>query len=228
MQVWASHGAEAGSRAYLRGAGRRSSAADGPNPGVQIILLGPRKLVLASRSPQRRLILERLGVEFVVRPSDAEELETGDPQDAACENALRKALAASPAPGELVIGVDTIVALDGRIYGKPADEVAAAATMRVLSGRTHTVISGLALVQAGTEPEIHAAATAVSFRELDERLVDWYVACGEWRDRSGGYAIQQAGGALIRSIEGDYNNVVGLPLALLLDLHPDLLGAAGA
>ena len=183
-------------------------------------------LVLASRSPQRRLILERLGLEFLVRPSDAPEIEHGDPESAARENALRKALAAAPAPGELVVGVDTIVALDGRIYGKPRDEDEAAATTRALAGRTHVVISGLALVEDGKPPQTHAALTHVSFRDLDEALVRWYVATGEWRERSGGYAIQQAGGALIRSIEGDYNNVVGLPLALLLDLRPDLIEPA--
>lgn len=187
---------------------------------------GHLKLVLASRSPQRRAILERLGIEFGVRPSDAQELEQGDPQAAARENALRKALAVTPAAGELVIGVDTIVALDGVIYGKPRDEAHAADTMRALSGRTHVVISGLALCGHGAEPETHVALTQVTFRELDEPLVEWYVATGEWRERSGGYAIQQAGGALIRGIEGDYNNVVGLPLALLLDLCPGLLRLA--
>jgi septum formation protein len=164
-----------------------------------------------------------LGVAFSVRPGEVAEIEIGDPRSAACENALRKALAASPAPGELVIGVDTIVALDGLIYGKPSDPAQAAATIRALSGRTHEVISGLALVGDRPEPEVHAAVTEVTFRELDERLVAWYVATDEWRDRSGGYAIQQAGGALIREIRGDYNNVVGLPLALLLDLRPGLL-----
>ena len=163
-----------------------------------------------------------------MRPSGVEEIEAGDPESAARDNALRKALAAEPQAGELVIGVDTIVALDGAIYGKPADEREAAATIRALSGRTHTVISGLALAQATGAPQTHAAFTSVTFRTLDEDLVSWYVATGEWRDRSGGYAIQQAGGALIRSIEGDYNNVVGLPLALLLDLRPELLGAGRA
>ncbi|HUB76151.1 MAG TPA: Maf family protein [Solirubrobacteraceae bacterium] len=184
-------------------------------------------LVLASRSPQRRAILERLGVEFVVRPTGVEELGRGDPEATARENAVRKARAADPQPGELVLGVDTIVALDGRIYGKPADESEARTTIRALAGRTHTVISGLALLEHGAEPALASATTAVTFRKLDEGAVRWYVATGEWNDRSGGYAIQQAGGALVRTIDGDVNNVVGLPLALLLDLRPELLGAAG-
>jgi septum formation protein len=181
------------------------------------------KLVLASRSPQRRAILERLGVEFAVRPADVEELVRGEPDLVARENALRKAVAARAARGEVVLAVDTIVALDGRLYGKPRTAAVARRNLRALSGRTHTVISGLALLETGREPIVASAATAVSFRELDMRLLDWYVATGEWRERSGGYAVQQAGGALIRKIEGDFNNVVGLPLALLLDIWPSLL-----
>jgi septum formation protein len=182
-------------------------------------------LVLASRSPQRRAILERLGIEFTVRPTGIDELTQGKPAALARENALRKALAAEPAPGELVLGVDTIVALDGAIYGKPAGVGEARETIRALAGKTHTVISGLALVELGREPEVREATTTVTFRELDERQIDWYVATGEWIDRSGGYAIQQAGGALVRRIDGELNNVVGLPVALLLDLRPALLTA---
>jgi septum formation protein len=181
------------------------------------------RLVLASRSPQRRAILGWLGVLFDVRPTDTAEIEQGEPDAVARENALRKALAAHAAPGEVVIAVDTIVALDGRIYGKPQSAAEALQTLEALGGRTHTVISGLVLLAAGSEPLVHSAATAVSFRELDRGLLEWYVATGEWQERSGGYAVQQAGGVLIRRIEGDYNNVVGLPLALLLDVWPGLL-----
>jgi septum formation protein len=180
-------------------------------------------LVLASRSPQRRAILQRLGVRFVVRPTGAPELEQGDPASVALENALRKATAAGPAAGETVLAVDTIVALDGELYGKPPTAAHAARTLRALAGRTHTVVSGLVLLRAGQAPITATESTAVSVRELDERLVDWYVATGEWEGRSGGYAIQQAGGALIRRIDGDYTNVVGLPLARLLDVFPALL-----
>jgi septum formation protein len=186
------------------------------------------RLVLASRSPQRRAILERLGVEFVVRPGDVEELTHGDPDTVARENALRKAVAAAPAAGEVALAVDTIVALDGELYGKPQSAAQARRTLAALSGRTHTVISGLVLLEAGSEPRVHSAATTVSFRELDQRLLEWYVASGEWQERSGGYAVQQAGGALVRQIEGDYTNVVGLPLALLLDVWPSLLDDAPA
>jgi septum formation protein len=190
-------------------------------------------LVLASRSPQRRAILERLGVRFTVRPSGVPELDAGDPIEVAVENALRKARAVrrphSDRPnsdrqsaGETVLGVDTLVTLDGAIYGKPPDERAAQATLSALSGATHRVISGLALL-LGEEERTGLACTEVSFRRLDEGLLDWYLATGEWRERAGGYAIQGAGAALVRAVHGDYENVVGLPLATLLDLHPDLL-----
>ncbi|HEX2086374.1 MAG TPA: Maf family protein [Solirubrobacteraceae bacterium] len=177
-----------------------------------------RGLVLASRSPQRRAILEQLGVEFDVAPADVEELESGDPVEVAKENARRKAAAVE---GELVLGVDTVVALDGRIYGKPADADDAARTLRALSGRTHEVISGLALGD-----EVTAATTRVTFRTLDDDLVRWYVATGEWRDRAGGYAIQGRGAALVVAIDGDYLNVVGLPVAQLLARAPWLVWGA--
>jgi septum formation protein len=179
-------------------------------------------LVLASRSPQRREILERLGVPFEVRPSDAHELERGEPRALALENALRKARAARvPGRTEAVIGCDTIVALAGTVYGKPADAEQARATLGALSGATHEVISGLALLLPGEE-RTALARTAVSFRELEPRELDAYVATGEWRERSGGYAIQRAGAGLVEAVEGDIDNVVGLPLASLLALYPEL------
>ncbi|MEY2536133.1 MAG: nucleoside triphosphate pyrophosphatase [bacterium] len=180
------------------------------------------QLVLASRSPQRRAILEQLGVPFSVRVPDVVEEDAGSPRAVAGENALRKVVAAGGRPGEVVLGVDTLVATDLEIWGKPPDEAAARETLRRLAGRTHKVVSGLALVRQG---EIRTAVevTAVTFRELDDRLLDWYVGTGEWRERAGGYAIQGAGGALVRRIEGDYLNVVGLPVGTLLDLEPGLV-----
>jgi septum formation protein len=169
-------------------------------------------------------------VPFTVRPSDVEELDRGEPGEVALENALRKARAvraqsvsAAGSATETIIGVDTLVALDGVIYGKPADETRARATLRALGGKTHRVFSGLALLGEGDEQTV-LVCTAVTFRGLDERMLDWYVATGEWRGRAGGYAIQGAGAALVRSVDGDYENVVGLPLASLLDLCPGLIG----
>jgi septum formation protein len=116
-----------------------------------------------------------------------------------------------------VLGVDTLVALHGAIYGKPADEDHARRTLAALSGATHQVVSGLALARGG-EIRTATAVTHVTFRPLDDPILDWYVAAGEWRERAGGYAIQGRGAALVREIRGDYLNVVGLPAATLLDL----------
>ncbi len=137
------------------------------------------------------------------------------------ENALRKARAVveADAPPVLVLGVDTVVALAGRVYGKPSDERHARETLRALSGSTHTVLSGVALIGDGQE-RTALAATEVVFRTLDEGLIDWYVALGEWRDRAGGYGIQGAGAALVREVRGDYENVVGLPLATVAGSVP--------
>jgi septum formation protein len=186
-------------------------------------------LVLASGSPQRRAILERLGVAFTVRATDTPELTDGDPAEVARENALRKARAAlRPGAAETVLGCDTIVALDGAIYGKPPDALAARATLTALGGRTHEVISGIALLLADGRSEaaerVAVARTLVTFRAIDEDLLDWYVGTGEWRGRSGGYAIQGAGKRLARKIDGEVENVVGLPVAALRDIYPELLG----
>jgi len=187
---------------------------------------GRPALVLASSSPQRRAILERLGVPFTVRHPGVAEFELGDPEGVVAENALRKARAACAVGAhETVLGVDTLVSLDGVIYGKPLDERAARRTLRALSGATHAVLSGLALLGPGVLQRTAIARTAVTFRELDEALLDWYLATGEWRGRAGSYAIQGAGAALVRAVGGDYENVVGLPLASLLDLYPELLRA---
>jgi septum formation protein len=186
------------------------------------------QLVLASRSPQRRAILERLGVAFTVRPADVEELERGDPAQVAVQNALRKARAVrDPGTQAVVLGVDTLVVLNGIIYGKPTDERHARETLCALSGATHTVLSGVALL-AGAEERTALAVTEVVFRAFDEELIAWYVATEEWRERAGSYAIQGAGAALVREVRGDYENVVGLPLATLLDLCPQLLGGGRA
>jgi septum formation protein len=185
-----------------------------------------RDLVLASRSPQRRAILEQLGVPFTVRPTDVLEEDDGPPAAIAQENALRKALAAAGAPNEVVLGVDTVVSTGVEVWGKPPNEDAARATLRRLAGRTHRVVSGLAIVE--DDHVIHAltASTEVTFRDVDERLLEWYVRSGEWEGRAGGYAIQGRGAALIERIDGDYLNVVGLPVSALLEVCPQLLQGA--
>jgi septum formation protein len=168
-------------------------------------------------------------VPFEVFEPDVDELESGDPASVAEENARRKALAGARAEAGAeadrvpVLGVDTVVALDGRIYGKPGDEAAARLTLSALSGRRHVVVSAIAIWRGAGTPETAVECTSVQLRTLDAGLLDWYLSSGEWRDRAGGYAIQGRGAALVERIEGDYLNVVGLPVGALLSLVPDLL-----
>lgn len=176
-------------------------------------------ITLASRSPQRRAILTQLGVEFEVVAPDVEELTEGEPRAVVVENALRKARAVD---GERVLGVDTEVFLDGRVFGKPADREAAREQLLALSARVHEVWSGIALRASGEE-RTAAACTRVRFRALDRALLDWYLDSGEWEGRAGGYAIQGRGAALVERVEGDFWNVVGLPVPELLELAPGLL-----
>ena len=140
--------------------------------------------------------------------------------------------------GLLVLGVDTEVVLDGRVLGKPADEAAARMRLEALSARTHEVLSGVALVAAGLDAKfsdsesfassaagpgerVGVARSYVTFRELDERTIGLYLRSGEWRDRAGAYAIQGLGAILVERLQGDFSNVVGLPVALLLELAPE-------
>jgi septum formation protein len=158
---------------------------------------------------------------------EVDELTEGEPERVAVENALRKAQAGVPEAGESpVLGVDTVVCIGPEMYGKPTSAEEAGDTLRALSGRQHAVISGICLIADG-RVRTAASTTMVGFRDLDPGLVEWYVAGGEWRERAGGYAIQGRGAALVRRIEGDYLNVVGLPVASLLELAPWLLGAPG-
>jgi septum formation protein len=196
---------------------------------------GRSRFVLASGSPQRRAILERLGVKLTVRVPGVEELAHGDPAAVALENAGRKARAAWRGDGaETLIACDTVVALGQELYGKPADEGAARRTLEALGGATHEVVSGLVVLnapaagagaQSAGDPEEQTALerTQVTFGPLQGARLDWYLATGEWRGRAGGYAIQGAGAALVRSVSGEYENVVGLPLSRLLELCPGLL-----
>lgn len=153
-----------------------------------------------------------------------EELEAGPPHEVALENARRKATAVvTPEDDErLVLGVDTVVAVGERVYGKPSDAAEAEASLRALSGRTHAVIGGLCLIDAG-RTRTGVARTEVRFRLLDGAMLEWYLDTAEWRDRAGAYAIQGKGAALVERINGDYLNVVGLPVAVLLALQPGLL-----
>ena len=182
---------------------------EGPQAGVSAPPAPP--LILASASPQRRAILEQLGVPFEVVPPRFEE-SGGDPVELAAGKA--RSIDGGECP---VVGVDTEVVVDGEALGKPVDETAAEAMLERLSGRTHEVVSGLCLRTSAWE-ELHSETTLVTFRALTARDLAHYLSSSEWEGRAGGYAIQGLGASLVARIEGDYLNVVGLPAALLVRL----------
>ncbi len=176
--------------------------------------MAPR-FILASQSPRRKELLTRAGYAFDIIVSEVDENipNSLSPQDAVLLLARRKAEAVSAQyPGAVVLGCDTVVALDGRILGKPADAAEAKAMLLSLSGNTHTVYSGVCVTN-GTETTGFFTATDVTFYPLAEATVDSYVATGEPMDKAGAYGIQGLGCVLVERIRGDYSNVVGLPLA---------------
>lgn len=179
-------------------------------------------VVLASGSPQRSEILRKLGIEFEVVVPGVEELEDGDPERLVVENARRKASAVGAAAGRLVIACDTDVVLDGEVLGKPVDEADARRYLDRMSGRAHTVMSGLVVLVDGEERS-GLESTTVVFKQLSEAEKERYVRFGEWRGRSGGYAIQTLGSTLVERLEGSVSNVVGLPVGLLAQLAPELI-----
>ncbi len=185
-------------------------------------------LILASASPRRQELIRLLGFPVEVAPSDVDEsVEDGwTPTRIVEELSLRKALTAldrlQTGDGErsIVVGSDTIVVLDGRVLGKPADDGEAAEMLRSLQGRPHEVYSGLALVDASA-PEKRSVAhrkTRVWMKTMDERRIRSYIATREPRDKAGAYGIQGYGATLVERIEGDYFTVVGLPVSLAADL----------
>ncbi len=178
-------------------------------------------LILASGSPRRRELLGGLGVAFrVLAPGIDEVSAHTHPADMARDLAEQKARAVRALPGAaqaLILASDTLVALDGLVLGKPADAAQNAEFLRRLSGRTHTVYSGVALLgPQGMNTAVEA--TAVTFRTLSETEVQHYANTGEGQDKAGGYGIQGLGMALIARIEGDYSSVVGLPLGMVIRL----------
>lgn len=177
-------------------------------------------VVLASSSPQRREILQKLGVEFEVVVPGIEELTDGDPELLVVENARRKAQAVG-AEGGIVVACDTDVVLGGEVLGKPADEIEAREYLERMSGCAHQVLSGLVVLD-GPGERSGVERTTVVFKELSDEEKERYVGFGEWRGRSGGYAIQTLGSTLVERVEGSVSNVVGLPVGLLLDLAPGL------
>jgi septum formation protein len=186
-------------------------------------------LILASNSPRRRELLARLGLPFEVVPADLSESEEAgrqaDPAQTAEALALAKAEAvASAHPDSLVLGADTIVCLEERLFGKPADAAEACQMLEALSGRTHQVVTGVALVCAsrGFRATAHET-TSVTFRRLSSGEIASYASGGEPYDKAGAYAVQGKASLFVEQVEGDYDNVVGLPLKTVARL----LEAAG-
>jgi septum formation protein len=183
------------------------------------------KVVLASGSPQRREILEKLAVEFEIAVPGVDELSGGDPAHEVVENARMKARAVAAPDDALVIACDTDVVLEDKLLGKPADAAEARSYLDRMSGRSHEVLSGLVVLEGGEERS-GLERTIVTFKSLSEAEKERYVAFGEWEGRSGGYAIQTLGSTLVERIEGSVSNVVGLPVGLLAELAPALFERA--
>jgi septum formation protein len=181
-------------------------------------------VVLASASPRRRDLLNLIGVDHEVRPADADEsYAPGEDPAAHAERLAREkaALIAVGARESLVIGADTIVVIDGKVLGKPRDADDAVRMLRMLSGRTHFVITAVA---AAFEERMASAVEQVSvtFRELGDDEIEAYIATGEPMDKAGAYGIQGYGATIVKRIEGDYFAVMGLPLVRLVVLMAEL------
>lgn len=178
------------------------------------------RIILASASPRRRDLLRRIGFSFTVEPSGVDEstISHGSHREFAMKAALAKALDVSGSHTEaLVIGADTIVCIEDRILGKPSDRVEAEQMLMDLRGRDHEVITGVAVVRAGSlQCMVDAETTTVFFKNFRKETLERYLESGESLDKAGAYGIQGRGKILVRRIEGDYFNVVGLPLDCLL------------
>ena len=175
-------------------------------------------VILASQSPRRRQLLGQMGFSFTVRPARGEELPHPEltPAQLVEELARQKALevSAEAEADDVVVAADTVVAIDGKVLGKPHDKVHAAQMLSALSGREHTVYTGVA-VKRGETLLVEHEATQVRFRPLTEREIDLYIQTGEPMDKAGSYGIQGYGALLVEGIRGDYFNVVGLPICRL-------------
>lgn len=184
-----------------------------------------KQVVLASGSPRRSEILKLIGVDFrVVVSGQEEEPSSTDPLDFPRENAAIKALAVSrKEQGEIVLGFDTLVFLDGQPMGKPKDEADALRMLQKLNGRSHTVITGVAVAKDGQILKCSDEKTEVIFRDNADQELEEYVNSKDPLDKAGAYGIQTAGARLIKAINGCYYNVVGLPVARTLQV----LGEAG-
>ncbi len=188
--------------------------------------MGCYKIILASNSPRRLMLLRQIGIEPVVVPSHVpEDVRDGEsPEDAALRLAVEKAREVSKQFRDgVVIGADTVVVIDGVQLGKPKGKDDARRMLRLLSGKTHTVVTGLAVIDAGTsEIKSTLVRTRVRFKPLSEEDIEVYIGTGDPMDKAGAYGIQGRAAAFIEGIEGCYSNVVGLPLSELMDILKSL------
>lgn len=175
-----------------------------------------RSMILASASPRRRELLSLLGWPFSVQISSIDEIidPSESPSEAVVRLAIEKARSVISSPEDLVVAADTVVVKDGRILGKPSSRDEAFSMVSSLAGRTHTVLTGVAVAQ-GDRLKGEVEATSVAFRDLNDNQIKAYVETGEGMDKAGAYGIQGLGALLVDRIEGDYFNVVGLPLRRL-------------
>jgi septum formation protein len=176
-------------------------------------------LILASTSPRRRQLLEMLGIEVIVQPANIPEQPRPGETPIAYSSRLAREKA-DQVPGDLVLGADTIVVLDDEILEKPADSDHALVILRKLAGRTHQVVTSVALKHGGLT-RIRTDMTSVRFRPSTDEALRGYIATGEPMDKAGAYGIQGYGASLIERVEGDFFGVMGLPLRLVLDLLED-------
>jgi septum formation protein len=188
-------------------------------------------LLLASASPRRREMLERVGVPLEVRAADIDESarDGEDPTAYVARIAHEKALAGTRRPGQWVLAADTTVTIDGRILGKAESPEEAAGMLRALSGRVHQVITAITIFGGDAEKRYEhslTVSTDVAVATLDEGAIAGYVASGEWRGKAGAYAIQGIAAAFVREVRGSVTNVIGLPLAEVLEALR-ALGAPG-
>ena len=182
-----------------------------------------RRLVLASGSPRRREMLERLGLDATVRPAEVDESPLAGEEPEAYVRRLASAKArARAAPGTVTIGADTTVVLDGQIVGKPRDRAEARAMLGALSGRCHEVLTAVAVIAGGTREAAGIERSTVALAPVDEARVGWYTSLEEPYDKAGGYALQGAGSLFADRVEGSISNVIGLPLPLLDRLFSQL------
>jgi septum formation protein len=185
------------------------------------------EIVLATSSPRRKELMNRLVESFLIVPVDVDEatIQESDPEQFAMRAAALKAEAAAAShPDAIVIAADTVVTIDGRTFGKPADREAAKAMLELLSGRTHLVITGVALRhESAGRSLVDREVTAVTFRPLSAEAIDAYLDRGEYMDKAGAYAIQDIGKAFVSAIDGDYDNVVGFPVSRIGSMLAELI-----